>query len=381
MQTLQQTFKNLTSAIGVVAFATAAMSTSAQAQDISVVSIQSVTGALAFAGVNYQNSIRLAVEQANAKGGINGRKIHLIERDNASDKGQAINLVNEAIDRDKAVLVLGPTATTDSVAVAPIFNDKKTPDLSFATSDAVLQPGPWSMKFQQAPSVISPLVTKYVLEKTPIKRVAIVYDRTNEALIEYKNYFRDPFRAAGGTVVAEEAVVSSDSNFLPLATKLKGLDVDAVYIATYAEQSANIMVQLHEAGISEKVCAIGTIAMVSPKFLSIAGKWAEGAIAVSDYVPGIDRPLNKSFETAFNARYGVAPDNWAAVGYSMAQVGLAALTEAGPDPTREKVRDAYMRLKNVPIVSGSGLWNQTDRKPHFGAIVQIVKDGKFVPAS
>jgi branched-chain amino acid transport system substrate-binding protein len=305
----------------------------AHAQEIKVVSIQSVTGATAFSGANYEKAIRLAIDEANQKGGINGHKINLIERDNASDKGQAINLVNQAIDRDGAVLVLGPSTTTDGVAVAPIFSDKKTPNLSFATSDAILKPGPWTLKFQQAPSVVSPLVAKYVLEKTAIRKVALVFDRTNEGLIEYKNFFRDPFKAGGGTVVAEEAVVTSDSNFLPLATKLKAQDLDAVYIATYGEQSANIIQQLRQAGVSDKVRYIGTIAMVSPKFLSMTGPASEGAIAVSDYVSGIDRSLNKAFEAAYTARWGAAPDNWAASAYSLAQVALATLRAAFARPT------------------------------------------------
>ncbi len=352
----------------------------AQAQDIPVASIQAVTGAIAFAGAPYAKAIRLAADEVNARGGIHRSKVNLLERDSASDKGQAINLANQAIDRDRALLTLGPSATSDGVAVVPIFNDKKAPVMPMATSDAILKSGAWSLKFQQSPSVPSPLVAKYVLEKTQVRKVAIVYDRTNEALIESKNFFRDAFKAGGGTVVTEEATVSSDTNFVPLATKLKALDLDGVYFATYAEPSANILLQLRQAGVSDKVRAIGTIAVVSPKFVAVAGKAAEGTIAVADFVAGIDRPMNKAFEAAYKARYGEAPDSWAAVGYSLAQVGFAAIREAGPNATREQVRDAYLKLKDVPVVIGSGLWNQTDRKPHYGAVVQIVKDGQFTAA-
>jgi len=353
---------------------------SAQAQDIPVASIQAITGPIAFAGAPYAKAIRLAVDETNAKGGIHGKKINLLERDSASDKGQAINLANQAIDRDKALLTLGPSATSDGVAVAPIFNDKKAPLMPFATSDAILKSGPWGLKFQQSPAVPSPLVAKYVLEKTQVRKIAIVFDRTNEALIESKNFFAEAFKAGGGTVVAEEATVSSDTNFTPLATKLKSLNLDGVYFATYAEPSANILLQLRQAGVSDKLRAIGTIAVVSPKFIAVAGKAAEGTIAVADFVTGMDRPMNKAFEAAYKARYNEEPDSWAAVAYSLAHVGFAAIREAGPNATREQVRDAYAKLKDVPVVIGSGVWNQANRQPHYGAVVQIVKDGKFVAA-
>ncbi len=366
--------------LAAVAALAAAGSSLAGAQTLNLVSVQSMTGPTAFAGAIFQKSIQLAVDEANQKGGIHGNKIGVVERDYASDKGQAINLANQAIDRDRALFVLGPTTTADTLAVAPLFNDKRTPFIGFAGSDAILKAGPWTLKFRQGTDVDGPVLARYVLEKTPVRKVALVFDRTNEALIEFKNVFRDAFKAGGGSVVAEEAVVSSDSNFLPLATKLKNMDIDAVYLTSYAEQSANIALQLRQAGLPEKVRILGSLAIVSPKFLSVAGKAAEGVIAISDYVPGMDRPLNKAFDAAYLARYKTEPDSYAATGYSLAQVALATLQEAGPNPTREKVRDAYMRLKDVPVIVGSGTWSHTERRPNYGALVLTVKDGKFVIA-
>lgn len=377
MQRIQHPLKTLVSTAAILAIVGSSL---ARADTLPLVSIQSMTGPTAFAGAIFQKSIQLAVDEVNLKGGIHGQKISVIERDYASDKGQAINLANQAIDRDRALFVLGPTTTADTLAVAPLFNEKRTPFIGFAGSDAILKAGPWTLKFRQGTDVDSPILAKYVLEKTPIRKVALVFDRTNEALIEFKNSFRDAFKAGGGTIAVEEAVVSSDSNFLPLATKLKSMDVDAVYLTSYAEQSANIALQLRQAGLPDKVRILGSLAIVSPKFLSVAGKAAEGVIAISDYVPGTDRPLNKAFDAAYQARYKTEPDSYAATGYSLAKVALASLQEAGPNPTREKVREAYMRLRDVPVVVGTGSWSHTDRRPKYGALVLTVKDGKFIAA-
>jgi branched-chain amino acid transport system substrate-binding protein len=376
MRHIHQTGKKLATTMALAFAAIAA----AHAQEIPVVSIQSMTGTTAFAGAAFQNAIRMAVEDVNAKGGVNGAKIKLIERDNASDKGQAINLANQAADRDRAVLVLGPSSTADTMAVAPVLNDKRVPSVGFAGSDAILKSGPWTLKFRQNSEVDSPILAKYVLEKTKYRKVALVFDRTNEALIEFKNNFRDAFKAGGGTVVAEEAVISSDSNFLPLATKLKSLDIDAVYFTNYAEQSGNMALQLRQAGLPDKVGFIGSLAIASPKFVSVGGKAAEGTIAISDYLSGIDRSSNKAFEIAYKSRYNADADSFAAAGYSLAQVAIEALKQAGPNPTREAVRDAYLKLRNVPVVFGSGNWTQEDRKPNYGAVMLVVKDGKFVIA-
>ena len=367
-------------ALAALATWAALVTPAAHADELTLVSIQAMTGPAAFGGVPFQKAIRLAVDEVNAKGGIHGNKINLIERDNASDKGQAINLANQAIDRDRALLVLGPSLSADALAVAPVFNEKKTPFLSFASSDAILKAGPWSLKLRQGSDVDGPILAKHLLAKTPIRKAALVFDRTNESLIDYKNVFRDAFKVGGGSVAAEEAVVSSDANFLPLVTKLKSLDVDAVYVSSYAEQAANLATQLRKAGLPSTVRIVGALSVASPRFIANAGKDAEGAILISDYVLGMDRPQNKAFDAAYKARWQLEPDSFAAIGYTLAQVALAALTEAGPSPTREKVREAYGRLKDVPVVVGDGRWNQTDRHPQIGAIVLTVKDGKFAVA-
>jgi len=94
----------------------------------------------------------------------------------------------------------------------------------------------------------------------------------------------------------------------------------------------------------------------------------------------VDRPLNKQFEAAYQAKYKVAPDSWPATGYTAGLIAIAALKAAGPNPDREKVREALSKLKDVPIVAGSGTWNHTDRRPRYGSIITGSTGGKYVAA-
>ena len=353
---------------------------SIHAQEVTVVSVQAMTVPVAFAGAPYQNAIRMAFEEAAAKGTLGGVKVKLIEADNGSDKGQAINLANQAIDRDKAVLVLGFTSSVDSMAVSPIFNDKKTPLISLGTADAIVAAGPWSYKVQQGAADISPLIAQYALDKMKVRKVVTITDRSNAGFVDFRKYFAEAFVAGGGTVVAEETVVTADTNFLPLATKLKGMEFDAIYLATLGEQGGNVMVQLRQAGLADKVRVIGSLGVASVRYLEVGGKAVEGTISTSEFVPGMDRAQNKAFEAAYLARYKVAPDSWAATGYASAQIALAALKAAGPNPDREKVRNALSKLKDVPVVVGGGLWNHVERKPKYGAVIIAGRDGKYVAA-
>lgn len=349
----------------------------AQAQEIPVAALSALTGPTAFIGVPVHNGIKLAIEQANQSGFLGAAKIKLLETDYAADKAQAISLANQFIKRDKVVMVLGPTGTGDSLAVAPVLNEGKTPFLALGQSDRILETGPYAFKPGAAPSAQLPLLAKYVLDKTQVRRIAIIYDRSNDGMVEHKDLFRDTFKAAGGVVATEEGVASNESNFLPLVTKIISQNVQGVFFAIYAEQAANVMIQLRQAGLPASVRVFGNPSLPTPKMVEIAGKVAEGAIGLADYSAGQER--NKAFEAAYKARFGKDPDTWAAVGYSQGLIALRAIKDAGPNPTPQKVRDALAKVRDVPVPMGNGVWTQNDKKqPSYGAVLLQVKDGKFV---
>jgi len=91
----------------------------AQGKEIPVGVFNSLTGTYAFGGVPIQNGMKLALEEANAAGLPGGNKFKVIEGDEAGDKGQAINLVNQFVRRDNVMLILGPTISSVALGAAP----------------------------------------------------------------------------------------------------------------------------------------------------------------------------------------------------------------------------------------------------------------------
>jgi branched-chain amino acid transport system substrate-binding protein len=367
---------------GALALAAAAVAAAvpALAQEIPVMAILAKTGPAGFAGVAEANGIRLAFDEANQNGILGKAKVHLTEGDNASEKVQAVSLAEQAIHRHQVLLSLGPTLSPDAVAIGPVFNEAKVPMLSFATSNAITAGKPWVFRMQMSPAETVPPMVRYITDKARTRKVAVVYDRSNDGFVEGKKIFSEAMKAAGTPVVAEEAVLASDTNFLPLVTKLAAMDIDGIYFITLVEQAANIMIQLKQAGLADKVRFFGEQGLASPRLVAVGGKAVEGTCFPGQYVAGLDKPLNRAFETAYKARYQAEPDFFAAIGYSAGLVALKALKDAGPNPTREGVRDALGRLHDVPVVVGSGVWNQKDRNGLYGVVVTTVKNGKFVAA-
>lgn len=370
--------------LATLAAAAAGMSGTAFAQgnEITVGVFNATTGVYAFGGVPIQNAMKLAIEQANKLGFPGGARIKMVEGDTAGEKGQTISLINQFARRDNAVLLLGPTTSVEAVSGAPVSNALQIPMISTSSSAEILDAGPWSFKVGAAATQTTGRLGKYAVEKLGVKRVLFVFDQGNEGYIAQKNAARDAMRSGGAQVLAEEGIQASDSNFLPLATKIAAHNPDAVFIAAPAELSANFFIQLLQAGVSRTTRFMGPASLASQGFIKSGGKAVENSYVVADYAATSANPVNAAFTEAYKARFGTAPDNWAAMGYSTALIGISAIRAAGPNPTREKIRAELAKSNKVPVVIGDGLWtlDAQSRQPSYGAAILQVRNGAFVSA-
>lgn len=348
----------------------------ASAADVKVGVMNAVTGAYAFGGVPIQNGMKLAIEHANASGALGSTKVIVVEGDSAGDKGQTITLVSKFSRTDNVLMILGPTTSLEASGGAPVANELQVPMFVIGSSPATLAAGPWSFKVQASGPDIMGNLSTYAAKKLGVKKVSLVFDRANEGFVQQKDAFRDLLKAQGVTIVSEEGILSSDTDFLALGSKLARQDIDAFFVASPAEVGSNVLIQARQAGVPNKVLFLGPSTFGSDAFPKTAGKAAEGAFVVVDYFIGNPAPLNEAFKKAYVDKYKSNPDNWAAMGYALGTVAMKAIKDAGPNPDRTKVKDAMTKIKDVPTVLGN--WTMDEkRNPKYGAAVITVKNGKF----
>lgn len=358
--------------------ALAAFGLAAAAQELVVGVPMALTGPYAFVGVPVRNGVLLGLEEVAGPAGL---KLRTIVEDDASEKSQAITLANRMASRDRVLIMVGPTSSIEGTAAAPVANDLKMPMLTSAVSEDVTKAGPWSFKVTASPAVIMRTLADYTVAKLKPKTAVMVYARDNDGFIAQKNAVRDGLKAGGVEIVSEEAVASADSDFTALATKLVAAKPDVVYLSLGAEAGAGLIIQAKQAGLPATTRFIAPPGFSSTQLVKVGGKAVEGVIFVADYFNGGTSPLNTKFVAAYEAKYGAKPDNWAAVGYTMGVIAAQAIKNAGPNPTREGVRNALAAMKDVPTVLGNGVWNlDANRNPNYGAAVLMVKDGGFVAA-
>jgi branched-chain amino acid transport system substrate-binding protein len=324
----------------------------------------------------------MAVGDINAKKLAGEHTIKLMIEDTASDKQQAISLANRFAARDGAVMILGPSSSFEAVAVAPVANALKIPMLTTTALAAdITKAGEWSFKTPESPEITVEEITKYAVEKMEAKRVALIFGRDNEGQIAQKNVARAYFKAHGVEVVSEDSVLSSDTDFQALITKLESLKVDTIFLAPVAEQAANLIVQARQSGLGPEVRFIGTSNMGSERFLRVGGGALEGVTFFADYFYKIDSADNTTFVAAFRSKYGRDPDNLSALGFTALHLAARAIKMAGPNPTRESVRAALAATRDIPVILGKGRFSFDDgRNPHYGQVILMVKGGQFAIA-
>jgi len=350
----------------------------ATAEELAVGVFNATSGTFAFGGVPIQNGMRLALEEANQKGLPGGNKIKIVEGDTAADKAQAITLANQFGRRDRVLMIMGPTNSFEAIAAGPVVNELQVPMFAIGSSNALLAAGPWSFKVQAQAVDIMGFLAKYVAEKSGIKKIALVFDQGSDGIIEQKNAFRDAVKAGGVAIDSENGILTSEANFLALATKLASSDVDGIYVGAPPEITANLAIQLRQAGLPAKVRIVGPSSLASQKYMKTGGSAVEGSIIIADYSVNSANPLNAAFVAAYKARYKETPDNWAAMGYTLAQIGVQAIRNAGPSPDRAKVRAELEKINNVPVVMGNGMWvKDKERHPTYGGVMLTVKGGEL----
>jgi branched-chain amino acid transport system substrate-binding protein len=369
----------LTAAVS--AFALVPFSASSWAETFKIGVINSLTGPYAFGGVPIQNAMKLAIEQANESGDLGDVKLEVVEGDSAGDKGQTITLVSRMAQRDNVLMIIGPTTSLEGTAGAPVANEQKVPLMGIGSSTGILDAGPYSFKVQAVGSDIMGNLADYVSGKMGVKKIAIVFDRGNDGFVGQTNAFKESVAKGGVEIVSEDGILSSDTDFLALSTKLASQDIDAFFVAAPAEVGANMLLQARQAGLAMDIPFVGPSTFATDAFINTAGGATEGAIVLADYFMGSPDEINQAFVTAYNAKYNTNPDNWAAMGYALASLAIQAIKDAGPEPDREKVKDALTALREQPTVLGNHTWTMDDeRNPQYGAAILQVKDEAFTLA-
>jgi branched-chain amino acid transport system substrate-binding protein len=329
----------------------AAGATPAEANSLLLGVVTSLTGIQASFGNSTRNGIELALKEANAAGGVKGKKLEIRVYDNQGKPEEAAQATTRLIAQDKALLILGDVASSNSLAMAEKAQAAGVPMITnAATNPAVTEKGDYIFRVCFIDPFQGAVLAKFARENLKTEQVAILQDNKSAYSIGLTEVFSQKFTELGGKITVTESYSQGDTDFRAQLTAIKKTKPKAIYVPGYYSDVGIIARQARELGLS--VPLIGGDGWDSDKLFELAGGALDGSYYSNHYSPDNPDPRVQKFIADYKAAYGSVPDAMAALGYDAARVAIAALEKA-KDLSGPSIRDAIAQTKDFPGVAGT----------------------------
>ena len=308
------------------------------------------TGGSSSMGVSMRDGVRLATEEINKTGGVLGRKLQLVERDDEAKNERGVQIAQELINKEKVTAVVGYINTGVALASQRFFQEAKIPVMNNVATGSIItqqfkdQPDNYIFRNAAHDSIQAPMIVEEAI-KRGFKKVAILADSTNYGQLGRED-LEKALTAKGLKPVAVEKFNIKDVDMT--AQLLKAKEAGAEVILTYGigpelAQIANGMTKL-----GWKVPMVGSWTLSMANYIDNAGPGGEGARMPQTFIQQADTPKRKAFIDAYLKTF--KPKNnridspvSAAQGYDSIYLLAAAIKQAN-STEGPKVREALENL-------------------------------------
>ncbi|MFI0352121.1 ABC transporter substrate-binding protein [Actinomadura sp. 9N407] len=346
--------------------------------------IVSLTGNYAPLGSEDKKAVELAVEQLNAKGGVLGRKVEIVFRDDKTQPDQAVLGLN-AIKRDIDA-VIGPVFSNSALAAEPIAQREKIPYLSLAP--ATEQVEPIKSYIFVTPALSAMYAENYLqyFKSQKITKIAMAHDSKSGYAVAGHKATVALAAKYGVQIVKDETYETTTSNFSPIFTRIKDSGAQSFLFWGTGAPGVTVAKQYVAAGLD--IPLMLTASQASSLWLKPVGAAAEGITVqsaigvVGEHLPaGPQKSVIEQLAGPYKQKHGYAPPQFAQDGYSAALLLFEAFKKAG-STDGEKVQKA---LETMDLVTPNGRF-QYSATDHSGLgpeyiSVNTVKNGQFIPTA
>jgi branched-chain amino acid transport system substrate-binding protein len=335
--------------------------------------VGALTGGQATFGISTRNGIEMAIKDANAAGGVNGKKLAIRVYDNQSKPEEAAQAATRLITQDKVVLILGDVASSNSLAMAEKAQAAGVPMITpSSTNTTVTQKGDYIFRVCFIDPFQGYVMAKFARENLKLGKVAVLQDNKSAYSIDLSGVFTRKFTEMGGKVATTESYSQGDTDYRAQLTAVRKTQPDGIYVPGYYSEVGIVARQAREVGL--KVPLMGGDGWDSEKLFELGGSAIQGSYFSNHYSPDNPDPRVQKFISDYKAAYGAVPDALAALGYDAARVAIEALKRA-KDLSGPAVRDAIAQTKDFPGVAGT-ITLDANRNAVKSAVVLKVGDGK-----
>ncbi|MGA0795088.1 MAG: ABC transporter substrate-binding protein [Quisquiliibacterium sp.] len=314
----------------VAAIAVASVFGSASAQQSSdpktykIGAILAMSGGASFYGTVMSQGIKQAIDEINAKGGVNGIPLEAVIEDHKSGNAQeAVSAMNRLITINNVKIVM-TSFTAPTQAIAPIADQHRILLLNGGgVSNSLVGVSKYIFHNRSLAADLGLSAASY-LHASGVKKIAGLQWK-NDAGDSIVNAVGPYWKDKGGTVAATEAVPQGATNMDTQIAKIRASNPDAIGLWMFTPETGLAIKRIREFGMKQPLIGVE----FTPNDAKIAGTHAEGYMFINDYfAPSDDQPWSKAFAEGYEKRYGKKPDFYAANYYEGVYV-IAELLKRG----------------------------------------------------
>ena len=339
--------------------------------------VAGLTGRQSDIGVAGRNGVMLAVEEINKTGGINGRQVELVVRDDKNDP-EVVRRVDEELITAGIKTIIGHMTSVAAVASLPVIADGKALIVSpTARADSLSGRDDFLITVMPPLRVSAQAQAAYAVDVLALKKMAVIYDITNGDFSQsWLQAFTATYEELGGTVVISYSFISGRNlDYESLANSVTGYSPEGVLIIAGAVDAAVLCQWLKKNQPAVKVFSSSWA--MTDDFIHHGGSAVEDVIFSSPFIPDPRGQFYSRFVRAYQERFGSRPNYAAAYGYEAAQLLAAGVKLAGSTEA-QAVKAAILDRGQFPGLWGEIVINATGDSQRPGGLI-IVKDGQFTP--
>lgn len=331
------------------------------------------SGDLASYGVPSLNAVKLAVEETNARGGINGKMIEVIAQDDECKPEKATSAATKLIS-DKVDVIIGPICSGPTNASLPLFQDADLISISpTATTPALTESGKNPLFFRTVArdDAQARLASDFILNKLKAKKIAYLHDN-GEYGKGFADYNRQLLEKGGAETALFEAVTPDAVDFTAVVRKLRRAKPDIVVFGGYQPVASKLVQQMRRDRLDTPF--IGPDGVKDETFLKMTGKDGEGVYATYPK----DTTSLEQYEKARQAHlkaFGSEPGFGFYNAYAATQAVLDAIEKSQTTDTQALNEALRENLVSTPL--GEIKFNSRGDAAGMGLSIYQVKDGKF----
>jgi branched-chain amino acid transport system substrate-binding protein len=332
-------------------------------------------------GAPMKLAAEMAVDEINGGGGINGRKIELVERDDYADPDSAVAAATD-LEQANVVAVIGHVFSGTTLAAAPVYNDARRPVLELSPSSSspeVTNAGPYTFRLCPSDLAHGAALARFARGDLKYARGAVLY-LNDEYGRGIRQTFVAEFTRLGGAITESDPYLGNTPEVGPYIERLAArADAQFIMVAGNRSEAVEVLRLARARGL--RIPIMGGDGLEG---LEAAGALAEGSYISAAYMAVIDSPKNRKFVEAYARRYPTAgaPNQPAAATYDAFYLLADVIRRTGTD--RAQIRDRLASVGNgAPAfdgITGTIAFDANGDVPRQPVIIGVVRNGRVSPA-